>query len=41
MCMQVDYHPDGQIGPYLVMDAAGWVGFEIGAKKILTLEFLP
>jgi len=25
----------------LAMDAAGWVGFEIGAKKILTLEFLP
>ncbi|MGE5549869.1 MAG: alpha-mannosidase [Bacteroidota bacterium] len=25
----------------LVMDAAGWVGIQIGAKKILTLEFLP
>ncbi len=25
----------------LAMDPAGWVGFEIGMKKILTLEFLP
>ena len=25
----------------LIMDENGWVGFEIGKKKILTQEFLP